>query len=354
VASANKYAAVKGSAGTYKWFPGELTAPPSGGGEVMGFHNILHPEGIQYGSSGGPGFNTIFTELDSGATERVARWPKSKRTFNAVHNIKSRDALSDILTFFEARKGALNGFRYHDYSDDSTASDHRSAPGKTDVELADAGDGSKTSFQLIKRYTSGDQTVIRVIKLPVAGTCLCTVGGVDKFEGTDFEINDTTGEITFNVAPSLGDVITVGFRFHVPVHYGPEADKALKLAVDSFGSGSLPEVELVELTDDVLLPEEFDYGWGTNIGDQAIALTWSPNMGRAIRVNPTAAITLYLPDPSVLTLGGPWATIWNDSGTYNVSLQVVNAPSSFDVIAPGETGTMYIFSKNDASTWKKH
>jgi uncharacterized protein (TIGR02217 family) len=66
------------------------------------------------------------------------------------------DAAHELIAFFEARVGRLNGFRFRD------PVDFRSCAPRGEVSAADqvigAGDGATAAFQLVKRYDSGGQS----------------------------------------------------------------------------------------------------------------------------------------------------------------------------------------------------
>ena len=59
--------------------------------------------------------------LGSGAEERNARWAHSRRRYDAGYGVKTFDALSQVIAFFEERRGRLYGFRWRDRLDNSSA-----------------------------------------------------------------------------------------------------------------------------------------------------------------------------------------------------------------------------------------
>src|SRR5262249_58523307 len=75
---------------------------------MTGFHEVLFPLDIALGSSGGPQRRTDVVLLGSGAEERNARWAHSRRRYDAGYGIKSFAALSQVLAFFEERRGRLH------------------------------------------------------------------------------------------------------------------------------------------------------------------------------------------------------------------------------------------------------
>src|SRR6185503_13397552 len=116
----------------------------------MSFHEILFPLDIALKSAGGPQRRTDVVVLGSGREERNARWAHSRRRYDAGYGVKTFDALSQAIAFFEERRGRLYGFRWRDRLDNSSA-----APGaaiaRSDQAIG-AGDGVTASFQLVKTY----------------------------------------------------------------------------------------------------------------------------------------------------------------------------------------------------------
>lgn len=321
----------------------------------MGFHNVLFPEGVQYGTQGGPAWRTQVTELDSGGEERVSRWPRSRRVYDAVHNIKSLDDLGEILSFFEARNGAANAFRFKDWNDYTTSATNRGTPAKDDVLIA-TGDGTTKSFQLFKEYqTAGSESKFqRTIKLPKTpawgGTIhVCLNGGSELTWGTDFTVSDVGGVLELTTAPGVGVELTAGWEFHVPVRFSEGSDETMRVAIDAYESGSLPEVPLIEILDDILAPDDYLHGWGAEFNYDA-PFWINPSDGKAIRWHGTLATTAKFLNASSLPSGGPWHTVWND-GDATLTLNTL-AQGNFASLAADEQGVLYIFKVDGVNTWK--
>src|ERR1700754_2924204 len=84
------------------------------------FHEVLFPLDIALRSAGGPERRTEIVTAGSGREERNARWAHARRRWNAGYGVKSLAALSDIVAFFEERRGRLYGFRWRDRLDHSS------------------------------------------------------------------------------------------------------------------------------------------------------------------------------------------------------------------------------------------
>src|SRR4029077_10344727 len=161
----------------------------------MSFHEILFPLDIALKSAGGPERKTEIVALGSGAEERNARWAHSRRRYDAGYGVKTLDALSQVVAFFEERRGRLHGFRWRDRLDHSSAAPD-AAVSATDQTIG-AGDGATASFALSKTYGSVYSPYQRPIAKPVGGSVRVAVAGSEVAAGTAFTADETTGIVTF-------------------------------------------------------------------------------------------------------------------------------------------------------------
>ena len=81
---------------------------------MTSFHEVLFPLDIVLKSAGGPQRRTDVVTLGSGAEERNARWAHSRRRYDTGYGVKTFEALSQVVAFFEERRGRLYGFRWRD------------------------------------------------------------------------------------------------------------------------------------------------------------------------------------------------------------------------------------------------
>ncbi len=197
------------------------------------------PPAISRGSSGGPERRTEIVTTASGREERNSRWADSRRRFNAGFGVKSLNDIHEVVAFFEERRGRLHAFRWKDHADfKSCAPQNGISP--TD-QIVGTGDGATAGFQLVKNYGSGLRNYTRAITKPVAGSVVAAVNGIIT---TGFTVNTTTGIITFSVAPSIGQTVTAGFAFDVPVRFDTDQ---LSINLAHFGAGDIPEIPVVEV-----------------------------------------------------------------------------------------------------------
>jgi len=312
----------------------------------MAFHEVQFPAEISYGSSGGPGFNTIIVETDSGAEERSARWSSARRRYSAEYGIRGRDDISSLITFYMGRRGSLYGFRYKDWPDYTTASDGVSAPAVDDAVIG-TGDGAETQFQLSKTYTSGAGSITRNITKPVTSSVLVAVNAVTKTEGVDFTVDTTTGIVTFTVAPTATHSITAGCEFDVPCRFGKGADALLSVSLDDYDISSIGSIEIVEITDETPVAGEYWMGGAADI-TTAAAYTLSVSSGRVLTIDATvASLKIYLPSTTGLPAGGPYFVIIGAIGANDFDV-AIDATQDLVTVSDGDVVTIYLA---DGGTW---
>jgi len=228
----------------------------------MGFIEERFPTGISYGSGGGPGFSTRVVESDAGDRQKIRRRSSARRRYAAAEAVKRLSDLVEIMEFYISVGGIANSFRFKDFFDFTTASDHTGTHTSTDVTIG-TGDGSETEFQLIKVYSLGSFTHTRTITKPVSGTVLASL---DDVTTTAFTVDTTTGKITFDSAPGLGVSIKAGFEFDVPVSFDDSIDDGIYLSMDQFEEGSIPDVPLIEDLNPSSESDQTFYGGAKNHG----------------------------------------------------------------------------------------
>ncbi|RYC26848.1 DUF2460 domain-containing protein [Ciceribacter ferrooxidans] len=205
-----------------------------------GFHEVRFPMRLSLSTSGGPERRVDITSLSNGREARNARWRNSRRRYDAGSGIRSVGDLYAVLAFFEARSGALYGFRFRD------PLDHRSGPPGAAITAFDqeigTGDGETRTFPLRKTYGDAGGEWRRWIEKPVAGTVLVGIGGAQA--GAGVACDAATGIVTFDAAPATGVRVTAGFEFDVPVRF--DIDR-IEVNLEAFNAGRIPAIPLVEV-----------------------------------------------------------------------------------------------------------
>jgi uncharacterized protein (TIGR02217 family) len=208
------------------------------------FHEVLFPLDIALRSAGGPERHTDIVALGSGREERNARWAHSRRRYDAGYGVKTLDALSNVVAFFEERRGRLHGFRWRDRLDQSSAT-----PGATVSpidQVIGTGDGIAADFQLAKTYGSIYAPYQRPVSKPVPGSVRVAVAGIEVTAGVAFTCDTATGVVTFlsGHIPAVGAAVTAGFQFDVPVRFDTDY---LEVDLSAFAAGQIPKIPLVEI-----------------------------------------------------------------------------------------------------------
>ncbi|SHM41428.1 TIGR02217 family protein [Roseovarius litoreus] len=208
----------------------------------MGFHEIRFPASLSFGSVGGPERLTDVVTLANGFEERNTPWRHSRRRYDAGVAMRGLEDLERLIAFFEARQGRIHGFRWKDWSD------YKSGAAKAEPDFGDQvigyGDDVTAQIALSKTYRSGEQSYLRPITKPVKGSVRIGLDGDVQQEGIHFEVDSTTGLVTFEHPPNAGVEITAGYEFDVPVRFDTDS---IQISMASFQAGEVPSVPVVEL-----------------------------------------------------------------------------------------------------------
>ena len=208
----------------------------------MGFHEIRFPASLSFGSVGGPEWLTEIVTLASGHEERNSPWAQARRRYDAGVALRSLEDIEALIAFFEARHGQLYGFRWKDWSDFKSCR-AGAAPAFGDQRIGE-GDDATRAFPLLKPYRSGAFEAVRPIVKPVRGSVRIGLGDVEMREGVHYEVDETTGIVTFAEPPNRGVPVTAGYEFDVPVRF--DTDR-IQVSLASFQAGEVPNVPVVEI-----------------------------------------------------------------------------------------------------------
>ncbi|MDZ4110835.1 MAG: DUF2460 domain-containing protein [Brevundimonas sp.] len=207
----------------------------------MAFHEVRLPARLAFGSTGGVERRTEIVTLGSGFERRSTPWAQGRRRYLIGANLRSLDDMATLTAFFEARRGRLYGFRFRDFAD------FKSCAPSGDITPHDqglgVGDGTRTTFQLIKRYGEGEDAADRPILKPVEGSVRIGIGGVE-LDPTAYDIDPATGKVTVSDPPEPGAAVTAGFEFDVPVRF--DTDR-IDVTLETFAAGRMAAVPLIEL-----------------------------------------------------------------------------------------------------------
>lgn len=208
--------------------------------------NITFPTEISYRSEAIPRHQTEVITSDSGHDLRSVFWDAPRMEFDVTYAIKTLEELYSVYEIFLVVKGQKDTFRFRDFFDwhsvDQSTSLSRDLPviSPTD-QVIGIGDGSTTEFQLVKRYTAGGITRLRTIKAPEVDSVRVAIDGVE----TDyFTVSKSTGIVTLDTAPGVGEQITAGFEFYCEVRFNTDS---MTTVLERLGVGEQNDITLIEV-----------------------------------------------------------------------------------------------------------
>ena len=210
----------------------------AGEDEMGGFHDVRFPVEVGYGAGGGPEFSTTVIGTASGFEQRNINWAEARGRYDAGLGVRSEADLATVTAFFRARRGRAFAFRFRDPFDFTSA-----APGAAVTALDQrlgTGDGTRTTFSLVKHYGETEPHTRRITR-PVVGTVRVALNGVELPDGWSL---GALGEVQFEDAPPAGAAVTAGFEFDVAVRFG---DDQLSVSLAGFRAGEIPSIPLVEV-----------------------------------------------------------------------------------------------------------
>ena len=207
----------------------------------MNFHDIRFPTSISFGSSGGIERRTEIVTLVNGFEERNSPWAHSRRRYDAGLGVRSLDDLADVLSFFEARRARLFGFRWKDWIDYKSCLPTET-PSAFDQVLASGEDPAV--YQLVRTYSDSEGSYARAITKPVDGSVVAAIDGIELTAGADFVVNAETGAVTFTTAPAVSANVTAGFEFDVPVRFDTDT---IDVNLSAFEAGEIPSIPIIEV-----------------------------------------------------------------------------------------------------------
>ena len=184
----------------------------------MSFAEIRFSTNLSRGS-GGYSFKNIISSGSSGLEGRVGHTSIPLFVGDIGSLYVDEKELEYLITFFNARKGRSQGFRYKyhaDYSCTNTPLVLDNYSFTQGVTIPAIADGTTKVFQACKLYNNcGEQTVKPLYKI-VPSTAKVYVDGVQQTNST---VDVTTGKISFSSPPPVGKQVTHDCEFDLPVRF---------------------------------------------------------------------------------------------------------------------------------------
>jgi uncharacterized protein (TIGR02217 family) len=199
--------------------------------------SVILPDFISYESVFYYEFSTDVFEGGSGAEQRVANWTDYRLVGDLATAIRSESNLQNVIDTFVICKGRLNGFRMKYHLDWQITG-----------QAIGSGDGSETSFQMVRTYSVSSESYNRNITKPINDSSLAVyLSSVAQTYSSDYTVAFSTGIITFVAAPGSGAAITADFNFHHPMRF--DTDK-LSTKLEAYtssgfvGKATIPVLEV--------------------------------------------------------------------------------------------------------------
>lgn len=186
----------------------------------MAFFECEFPRHIGFTSTGGSAWSTEVNSGFGGGEQRNRNWAQSKGKWQLLLNGKPQSYFNDVYNFYLNVGGMADAFRF------LFPLDYKAA-----AQFIGTGDGHAIGFQLVKTYTTGDRTYTRNIIKPIMSTVadfqgnflpdtvVMYLNGVPQTLHSAYEVDATTGIVTFATPPGNGVTITADFQFHFPIRF---------------------------------------------------------------------------------------------------------------------------------------
>lgn len=207
----------------------------------MAFHDIRLPQGIELGAIGGPRFSTTIIELTSGFEQRNINWAQTRGEWDISYAIDETN-FELVRAFFYARYGNAHSFRFKDWSDY-----------ELDRQIMMVTDGSTSTVNLFKRYSSGGFNFDKLLTKIVSGSISAWVNNVSQTvvedtgpAATEVRVDLLTGLCTLGTthASTTGYDVELAFEFDFPVRFVKEGlDVNMRLVT----AGSVPNIDIIEV-----------------------------------------------------------------------------------------------------------
>lgn len=197
----------------------------------MAYRAITFQECFGFGWIGGAEFKTRVVELISGRERRNAEWSQPRHRYSAPLNNISSEQYAQIKAMHLNCRGKLDAFQFLDELDY-----------QSDEDIFDAGDGTKTTFQLGKYSIVDNVPYKRNVYAPDQEGFQVYADDVLVDPGS-YTVDWLRGIITFNTAPANNVILTWSGTFKVWVRFDNDY---LPFAINNPGTAT-GQVDLIEV-----------------------------------------------------------------------------------------------------------
>lgn len=190
---------------------------------------------IGFGAAAG-GWSTTIIPLSGGKVSKNKNRAVPVRRYDLQYNHKDISVINDLQAFIDNMEGSFKNFLLKDWSNYQL----------TDHTILTAS-GGETEVQIKQIWGTSNQ-LSRTLRYLKAGTLTVKKNGVALSQADspgEFDV-DSLGLITFAVALSPGDVITVTVEFYVPVYFEEDLFMVEVHGPSNNRYGKVPRITLVE------------------------------------------------------------------------------------------------------------
>ena len=189
------------------------------------------PEWIAYGATGGPEWGTALFAAPGGWEQRAQLFAQVRGRWDVSFINVSKEQATTLVDFFRAVAwGKAGSFCFTDWRDHTFAN------------VIGTGDGTTSTFQLVKVYTSGSLSYQRPLTRPIVSRLVVTINGVLT---AAYTVSDTGGMLAFDAPPPSGAVIHASGDFEVLVRLETDSLQITCVAPNVFSCAGLGLVELI-------------------------------------------------------------------------------------------------------------
>jgi uncharacterized protein (TIGR02217 family) len=196
----------------------------------MIYVDIEFPERIAFGAESDPMWMTELAVTRSGSESTNQAWSQSRHSYDVSFAVRNKTDYLLIRSHFHQVRGRAKSFPFKDYLDFEVSS---SQGVLTSTGVAD-------TYQMFKRYGSGDDLYDRKITRPDSGSVAIfrTRSGVTSNITGSSTVTYTTGVVVVTGHQS-GDVYTWSGTFHVPCRYDTDRLPAVIVNKEPGAQGEL-------------------------------------------------------------------------------------------------------------------
>lgn len=198
-----------------------------------------------YPVTASPRWATEIIISDSGHESANQKWSQPLHRFNIPEAVRSMEIFESVLNHWMIMNGPAYTFPFRnpfDFSSRPLFSPANSpAPTPFDQTLG-MGDGSRSTFQIIKKYERGAFFHNRNIVLPVVSSVRVAVDGIELLSG--FSVDRLTGILTIDSPPSSGQPVTCGYYYDANVRF--ESDDSFDSIAQNYGVAGYSDLTLIE------------------------------------------------------------------------------------------------------------